>query len=496
MKVRLITAITILALLLMATPPSGALAGAYETSFVTSITYQNADTAATTNLRIYFYDSPSDTTPIEIIRPNLNAGASTSLFIGGLSEISPGFRGTAVLASDKRMIATLVQLPQNSTTVKVRPLSNGFAAGSANSLIASVLKNQFTAQQYTIFSVQNAGTSATDVAIKFYNTANPPVLVHTINTNLQPGAGYFVNTGDVAALGSGFNGSVVIESTGGSIISSAMELDSNGVGGKAFEGLGAGATTFYMPSALCKFRVSGQATEHLLRHPEHQPDHAHHCDGDLYTRWVHTDQPTASVPAPSSASPPAAPREYHSPISMAPPSSPARRRPSSPWVKPPAAGSPPPSSASPAAQPRSDCLTSAGPRPSSPPAPASAPTSPSRMSAVAIGGNILVKYIDPNGTVVGTHTIAGLGAGAESQLQSHDGDPHACLSSATSARSPAAAWSSKPRLAASSSPSPVSLPRSSLPDCAPPKTITAWRSHKPAHRFVIERGRSTDLPRF
>jgi hypothetical protein len=258
MKIRLLTAITILALVVMAVPPSAALAGAYETSFVTSITYQNADTAVTTNLRIYFYDSPSDTTPVEIIRPNLNPGASTSLFIGGLTEISPGFRGTAVLASDKRMIATLVQLPQNSTTVKVRPLSNGFASGSANSLIASVLKNQFAAQQYTIFSVQNAGTSATDVAIKFYNTANPPALVHTINTNLQPGAGYFVNTGDVSQLGTGFNGSVVIESTGGSIISSAMELDSNGLGGKAFEGLGAGSTTFYMPSALCNFRVSGQ----------------------------------------------------------------------------------------------------------------------------------------------------------------------------------------------------------------------------------------------
>ena len=76
MKIRLLTAITILALVVMAMPPSAALAGAYETSFVTSITYQNADTAATTNLRIYFYDSPSDTTPVEIIRPNLNPGAA------------------------------------------------------------------------------------------------------------------------------------------------------------------------------------------------------------------------------------------------------------------------------------------------------------------------------------------------------------------------------------------------------------------------------------
>ncbi len=260
MKLKLFTALVMMAMLITAAPPPAALAGAYETSFVTSITYQNVDTSATTNLRIYFYDSPLDTTPIEIVRPNLNPNASSSIFIGSLSEISPGFRGTAVLASDKRMIATLVQVPQGSVDVKNRPLSNGFASGSANSLLATVVKNVFAAQTYTVFSVQNAGTAATPVAIKFYNTANPPVLVHTINVTLQPGAGYFVDTGTVSALGSSFNGSVVIESTSGSIISSAMELDSNGIGANAFEGVGAGATTFYMPSALCNYLVSGVPT--------------------------------------------------------------------------------------------------------------------------------------------------------------------------------------------------------------------------------------------
>ena len=53
----------------VAVAPTVALAGAYETSYITSITYQNVDTAATTNLRVYFYDFPNDTTPIEIIRP-------------------------------------------------------------------------------------------------------------------------------------------------------------------------------------------------------------------------------------------------------------------------------------------------------------------------------------------------------------------------------------------------------------------------------------------
>ena len=161
------------------------------------------------------------------------------------------------------MVATLVQVPQGSTTIKNRPLSNGFSSGTANSLLATVTKNAFQQQQYTVFSVQNAGTSATDVAIKFYNTS--ATLVHTINTNLQPGAGYVVDAGSVSQLGATFNGSAVIESTGGSIVSSAMELYSNGTGSNAFEGVGTGSMKFYMPSALCNFSALIQNTYYAVQ---------------------------------------------------------------------------------------------------------------------------------------------------------------------------------------------------------------------------------------
>ena len=268
MKSKLFTLSVILILIITALTTSVALAGAYETSYITSITYQNVDLTATTNLRFYFYDSPSDTTPIEIVCDgtycnNLNPGAGASLFIGNIGSVGPGFRGTAVMASDKKMVATLVQLPQGSTTVKNRPLSNGFSGGTTNSLLATVVKNSFSQQQYTVLSVQNAGTSSTPVAIKFYNTS--ATLVHTINDTLQPGAGRVVDTGAVTQLGTVFNGSVVIESTGGSIVSSAMEMDSNGYGNKAYEGVGAGALKFYMPSALCNFGSLIQNTNYAVQ---------------------------------------------------------------------------------------------------------------------------------------------------------------------------------------------------------------------------------------
>lgn len=252
MKYKIFTLLFVLTFMFVAFFPTPANAGAYETAFTTSITYQNVDGAATTDLKILFYETPDDTTPIEITRPNLAPSAGTSVFIGNVNQVSDGFQGTAVMVSDKVLVATLVQLPQGSATVKNRPLSNGFSNGSPNSLIATVMKNQWSSKQYTIFSVQNTGAAQTNVQIKFYNTS--ATLVHTISKDLDVGAGYYVDTGTVSALGTSFNGSVVIESAGGSIISSAMELDSGAsTGAKAFEGVGAGAQTFYMPSALCNF---------------------------------------------------------------------------------------------------------------------------------------------------------------------------------------------------------------------------------------------------
>lgn len=245
MKIKLLTFLAVLAIVVAAVSPSPAYAQAYSTSFTTSITYQNIGSGPA-QISLLFYSSPDTTDPIEITRPDLPAGASTSLFIGGLNDIPNNFRGSAILQANQPILATLVQLPQNSTTVRNRPLSNGFLSGDSTSLIATVLKNNF--ETSTIFSVQNVGTSATTATIRFYDTS--ALEVHSMTVNIKPGAAYFVDAGQVSQLGSSFNGSVVVTSNG-QIISSAMELSTTGPAASAFEGVGSGSTTFYMPSALC-----------------------------------------------------------------------------------------------------------------------------------------------------------------------------------------------------------------------------------------------------
>ncbi len=266
MKVKVFSIFVILVLAFAFIGPRSASAQAYSTSFTTSITYQNVGAGPTTTLQILFYASPSTVTPITITQPNLAAGASTSIFIGGVGTITSPFQGSAIMQADQPLLATLVQIPQSSTTVFVRPLSDGFSDGAATALIATVLKNTFGAN--TIVSIQNIDTQMNNVNIKFYNTS--ALLVTELNQSVEAGASYYVDAGTLAALGANFNGSAVAtaaraDTTAGKIVGSAMELDIVTNGAKAFESVAVGANTYYMPSALCNAYSDLEKTSYAVQ---------------------------------------------------------------------------------------------------------------------------------------------------------------------------------------------------------------------------------------
>lgn len=247
--------------LLVGISPSVTFAQAYNVPFTTAITYQNVG-SGTAHIVAYFYDSPTDTTPTEIARPDLAQGASTSLYIGSLSQIADGFRGSAVLSSDQPLIATMVQLPQGSATVKNRPLSNGFSAGGGpTALVATVLKNMFNTN--SIFSIQNVGSAQTTLTLRFYDTSATEV--YSTTQPVAPGAAYYFDAGQQAGLGASFNGSAVVTSSAGDIVGGVMELSTNagGTACSAFETVPSGAQLFYMPSALCNY--SGSSTSYAVQ---------------------------------------------------------------------------------------------------------------------------------------------------------------------------------------------------------------------------------------
>jgi len=233
-------------------------AAAYGTSFTTSITYQNVGTADA-NVVILFYPEANGT-PITITRPALRPLAGTSVYVGSLTELSAGFKGSAVINSDQPLVATLVQVASSTSSVKVRPLSNGFTTGGAEVGVPTVLKNTFNTNSIVV--VQNVDTNGADLTLDFVPLSGSPVQLTL--ANLPSGAAKYYDLGQLTQLGTSFNGALKISAkkTGtsdpGNIVATAMELGTTSDAAYAFEGTTTSGTKVYMPSALCK--LSGTAT--------------------------------------------------------------------------------------------------------------------------------------------------------------------------------------------------------------------------------------------
>lgn len=246
--IRLLLAMAVLAALVIVAPGS-AMAQAYEVPWTTAVTYQNVGDGPA-DIVALFYSGPSDTSPIEIPLATLSKDASTSLFVGGLTQIADGFQGSVVMQSNQPLLATMVQLPQGSATVRNRPLHNAFSAGGSQVLIGTVLKESFNTT--TVFSIQNAGTTATELTLRFYDTSANQV--YSEMANVEAGAAYYFDAGKATGLGTTFNGSAVVESSEGYIVGGVMELSTNvgGTAASAFEGVAQGSQKYFMPSALCE----------------------------------------------------------------------------------------------------------------------------------------------------------------------------------------------------------------------------------------------------
>lgn len=250
LRVMLVALVAILALVIPMT--ASAQTPAYQTSFTTSITYQNVGNASS-SIQLEFYPENSGT-PIVAAQPDLAQGAGASLFVGNVNGVSPAFRGSAVLSSAQPVVATLVQVAQGNASIRSFPLSNGFTAeqGATSYRIPTILKQQFRFN--SIVSIQNVDSGPVDVTIEFFNTATGASQYSTSHSALPAGAAKYYDLGTIADtdIPDGFNGSAIITASG-NVVASVMELEFNGFDADAFEGVSSGATTVFMPSAFCGY---------------------------------------------------------------------------------------------------------------------------------------------------------------------------------------------------------------------------------------------------
>ena len=247
---------------------------AYQTTYVTSITYQNLGTGAAQVQFDFFAESTaSKATTGDVIR-SVGAGSGSSLFVGGLTggeSLPAGFLGSGVMSSNQPVVATLVQIPNNSTTVRNRPLSNGFSSATSNVLLATVLKNKFNTNSR--FVIQNADSTAINITVKIFNAENTSApSIDIVTNNVPQGAAKYYDMGTLTQItAASFNGSATVtavkasDNSPANIVGSVLELSTNGPAVKAFEGVTGGAPTVYMATALCDAFKPEQRTAYAVQ---------------------------------------------------------------------------------------------------------------------------------------------------------------------------------------------------------------------------------------
>lgn len=264
--VRLLSAILITALLITLSAPSIALAGAYESTWASTIAYQNIGTGTAT-VYIAFYTDPLDTSPDTYSAGTINKDAAKVILVGDL--VTGTFRGSAVLSADQPLTAVIAQVA-GDTTVRVRPVSNGFTTGSTSTIIPTAFK---LLQVKTQFAVQNIGPGQATVQIIFNNEDG--TLRHSYSQIIEAGAGHFVDLATIsdASIPIGWYGVIIINRTAGTglLVSSAMELNTNAATypnrAYAFEGVNGGALLWYMPSAMCKGGTPQTSSYYAIQNP-------------------------------------------------------------------------------------------------------------------------------------------------------------------------------------------------------------------------------------
>ena len=238
-------------------------ASARTASWLVSVTYQNVGTNAAT-ISVGFYPEGSGT-PVQFNAGTLAAGAGTSLYIGSVSGLPAGFRGSAVMSSTEPLVATVVQFSQDAG-FKMRMLSNGFSSsdGSNQYLVATTLLQKFN--RTTVFSIQNASEAEVEATVKFYDADNSGNLASTIKHVIPAGSSKYIEMDDAADTGlpgatTVFNGSAIVtavlnsnKTTPANVVAAASELYTNKNVGANFEGvpLSRAANTIYLATGLCK----------------------------------------------------------------------------------------------------------------------------------------------------------------------------------------------------------------------------------------------------
>lgn len=239
-------------------------------TFTTRVFYQNPNNAVA-NAVINFYPEMSGTVdPVSVPLSNIPAFGSGEVWLGTVALNGGGsFKGSAVISADQNIVAASSQVSADSTVNQLMSTAFGSNQATTQLFLATYLYN--LGFSYSTFAVQNTETDSVNYNANFFTVGNPvPVAVITgsipansvkifsayISTTVGPAFINYVN-----ANGGVFNGSAVVTATLASngqpahLVGVSEERFSSNNRGYAYSAIAQseGATTVYIPTALCQF---------------------------------------------------------------------------------------------------------------------------------------------------------------------------------------------------------------------------------------------------
>lgn len=199
-----------------------------------------------TTARIVFYDLDGNvhSQVSKDISPNATASVSLKSYFGTAT-----FAGSAVITADQPMAGVVLQKPSWHYN-RPAPISRAFSSRGENRIyLPTVLKHKWDTT--TRFAVQNTSDEVVNFTLQIFDVQDQQRKKVHFEANVSPRASRHFDMGQLYIPNFSGSGSAVIHSTG-TLVASAMELDTRNQRAKGFEGESRGSRNLYMPTALCQ----------------------------------------------------------------------------------------------------------------------------------------------------------------------------------------------------------------------------------------------------
>jgi hypothetical protein len=176
----------------------------------------------------------------------------------GSTILGESFEGSAVLSSSVPVFSVSTQYAKDNPSNYSKAFYTGFSMEDAGSkfYLATVRANGLTE---TTIGIQNVESENIEATLDFYDRFTMQ-LSFTYKVVLGPNEAFVSKLPDVPNYPGGvWDGSLVItgekvsDQTPGKVVASAVETQDNGRGIYSYQGTNGGASTIYIPSAMCSY---------------------------------------------------------------------------------------------------------------------------------------------------------------------------------------------------------------------------------------------------